>query len=117
MKKQRHNPGKRITATQAESAPSIRTPMNSTASFATVEFCPVSALTAYISRTGAYLRSLWSRLERLLRELQDFALHGIRWRIKWSIAWLRRYSLNLALFATITDLSAVTPAAGAGRVA
>ena len=107
MKKQRHNPTRKTTATKTEIAQSRITPMNSTVPSAISVSCAVFAPITYTSQISACLRSLWSRLEMRLRDLQVAdALKSIRWRIKWSIAWLRRYSLNLALFATIIALVA-----------
>jgi hypothetical protein len=122
MKTKKHKvPIKKITATKMVSAPSNITPMNSTAPFAISAFCAAFAPIAYTSQISASLRSLWSRLVRLLSEMpfgnlrtSPFRVQKLRRKLNWElqlfvwrdrIAWLRKYSLNIALLITVVALA------------
>ena len=97
---------KKTTAIKTATAPSkaitlkgISDPMNSTASSATSVSCAAFAPTVFGSRIGVYLQKHWLRLARLRT-----APSRIRIRIKWIIAWLNRYALNIALIIAVFAL-------------
>lgn len=99
-KKQRNNPKRKTTATKTETAPSEITPMSSIARIMIDPSCALIASTGYGLKTAAYLRSLWSRLERRSRKIINNIIIGV----KDFLPLLRRNSLNLAPITTVVAL-------------